>query len=56
MAPRIVQNACAFCGACVVECPVDAIVEKTDSIEIIAEKCVDCYVCIDVCPVEAIVK
>jgi NAD-dependent dihydropyrimidine dehydrogenase PreA subunit len=53
MAHKITED-CLVCGACVSECPCDAISEG-DGIYVIDEKCSDCGVCVDACPVEAIV-
>jgi len=53
MAYRI-DETCTACGACIDECPVEAI-RVGDPIYIInPEICTDCGACADVCPVEAI--
>ena len=44
---------CIDCGACVPECPVEAISEG-DIYVIDADTCTDCGTCVEVCPVEAI--
>ncbi|MDR1952966.1 MAG: 4Fe-4S binding protein [Clostridiales Family XIII bacterium] len=50
-----IQDSCIACGACVAECPVDAISEGTPY-AIDAEKCIDCGACAGACPVEAPVE
>ena len=48
-----ISEKCTSCGACQMECPVDAISEgKIYSIN--PETCIDCGACASVCPVEAI--
>lgn len=49
-----INDECTMCGACVSECPVDAISEGDDKYVIDAEKCTDCGACSEVCPMEAI--
>ena len=49
----VISEDCSACGACMAECPVDAISEG-DIYKIDAEACTDCGACADVCPVEAI--
>ena len=49
-----ISDACTNCGACVSECPTEAIIEKDGTHVIDAEKCVDCGVCQSACPVDAI--
>jgi NAD-dependent dihydropyrimidine dehydrogenase PreA subunit len=48
-----ISDTCLACGACIPECPADAIVEGTPY-TIDEGKCTDCGVCVDSCPVEAI--
>ena len=48
-----ISSECLSCGACVSECPVDAISEG-DSQYVIGEACIDCGVCESACPVDAI--
>ena len=48
-----ISDACIECGACVSECPVDAIAEGDGKYVIDAEKCIDCGSCADACPVDA---
>jgi NAD-dependent dihydropyrimidine dehydrogenase PreA subunit len=52
MAYKITED-CIACGACLPECPVDAISEG-DIYVIDADTCTDCGACADVCPTEAI--
>lgn len=54
MAYFINPDECTSCGACVDECPVEAISEGDDYYTIDAELCTDCGACVDVCPVECI--
>lgn len=53
MAYVIDKDLCTVCGACIDECPVDAISEG-DVYVIDGDECTDCAACVDVCPVEAI--
>jgi NAD-dependent dihydropyrimidine dehydrogenase PreA subunit len=53
MAYKINDN-CISCGACVGDCPVDAIAEGDHIYTIDPEKCIDCGACQPTCPVEAI--
>jgi ferredoxin len=48
-----ISDACVSCGACVGNCPVDAI-SAGDTIYEISDACVDCAACVDSCPVDAI--
>lgn len=54
MAYYINPDECTVCGACIDECPVEAISEGADFYTIDPELCTDCGACADVCPVEAI--
>ncbi|MDR3296039.1 MAG: 4Fe-4S binding protein [Clostridiales Family XIII bacterium] len=47
-----IKDSCIACGACVAECPVDAISEG-DIYKIDASKCIDCGACASACPVDA---
>lgn len=48
-----INDECIACGACVSECPVDAISEG-DKFSIDPDTCIDCGACVPVCPVVAI--
>ncbi len=48
-----ISDDCIACGACMDECPVDAISEG-DIYSIDPDTCTDCGACAEVCPVEAI--
>lgn len=48
-----ITDECIMCGACVDECPVEAIAEGDGKYEIDADKCIDCGSCNGVCPVGA---
>ena len=54
MAHIINPDECTACGACMDECPVEAISEGDDFYTIDPELCTDCGACVDVCPVECI--
>ncbi|MCP4400676.1 MAG: 4Fe-4S dicluster domain-containing protein [bacterium] len=49
-----INEECISCGACVSECPVEAITEGDDIYIIDAETCTDCGACVDVCPADSI--
>lgn len=49
-----ISEECISCGACVGECPVEAITEGSDRYEINADTCLDCGACADSCPTGAI--
>ena len=55
MAHKIIEEECLACGACVDECPNEAISESGDTYVIDAANCDDCGTCVDSCPNEAIV-
>ncbi|NOQ21222.1 MAG: 4Fe-4S dicluster domain-containing protein [Candidatus Aegiribacteria sp.] len=48
-----INDECIGCGACMPECPVDAISEG-DKYTIDPETCIDCGACVPACPVGAI--
>ena len=50
-----INDACVSCGACVSDCPVDAISEKDGKYLIDADTCTDCGACVGSCPTDAIV-
>ena len=45
---------CINCGACVDECPVEAISEGDGKHVINADECIDCGACAAACPTDAI--
>lgn len=50
----VISDDCTTCGACIDECPVEAISEGDAKYSIDPDACTDCGICADVCPVEAI--
>lgn len=50
-----ITDECLACGACVDECPNEAITEDDPIYVIDPEKCDDCATCVESCPSEAIV-
>jgi ferredoxin len=48
----IIDDSCIACGACLSECPIDAISDG-DIYTIDADKCIDCGACASACPVGA---
>ena len=50
---HVISDECIACGACLSECPEDAISEG-DIYVIDANLCTDCGTCVDTCPTEAI--
>ena len=51
---HVISDDCTMCGACVEECPVEAISEGDPKYVIDADTCTDCGACVEACPVEAI--
>ncbi len=49
----VINDSCIACGACVPECPTDAISEGDPIYVIDPDKCIDCGACADVCPTDA---
>lgn len=50
----VISDDCIQCGACIDECPQEAISEGDGKNVIDPDKCVDCGSCAAVCPVDAI--
>ena len=48
----VISDECIACGACVGECPTEAISEGSPYV-IDPAKCIDCGACASVCPVDA---
>jgi len=53
MPAKVDQEKCTGCGACIDECPSEAIEMDNDKAKV-TDACVDCGACVDACPVEAI--
>jgi ferredoxin len=53
MAYKIDADACISCGACMAECPVEAISEGDTAYLIDADTCIECGACAAACPVGA---
>lgn len=54
MSLNIDKSKCIGCGACVVECPVEAL-DLVDGIAVVdPEKCIECGKCVKVCPADAL--
>jgi len=53
MSHKIIDS-CVACGACISECPTEAISEG-DIYVIDADKCTDCAACVAACPSDAII-
>ncbi len=51
---HVISDECIACGACLSECPVEAITEGDDKYKISADTCTDCGACVEVCPTDAI--
>ncbi|MGB3907718.1 MAG: 4Fe-4S binding protein [Methanomethylovorans sp.] len=55
MVAIINANECVGCGACIDECPSEAISLNGDNIAVVdADECLDCGACVDVCPTSAV--
>lgn len=54
MAAKVDKEKCAGCGACVGECPVNAITIEEDKAKINESECIECGACVGACPCEAI--
>lgn len=51
---KIDPELCIQCGDCVDRCPMEAIAELDETMEVSADKCIGCGLCVSVCPEEAI--
>jgi NAD-dependent dihydropyrimidine dehydrogenase PreA subunit len=51
---RVDPELCVQCGDCVDRCPMDAISEGDDTMEVSADKCIGCGLCVSTCSEEAI--
>ena len=50
----IEKNLCISCGACVAECPQDAVVQDEKFYRIDLSLCNGCGLCVSVCPMDCI--
>jgi len=51
---KIDPELCIQCGDCVDRCPMGAITEVDETMEVSADKCIGCGLCISICPEKAI--
>ena len=51
-----ISSECISCGACMGDCPSDAISVGDTQYDINPELCIDCGVCVSACPVDAILE
>ncbi|SHJ31711.1 4Fe-4S dicluster domain-containing protein [Clostridium cavendishii DSM 21758] len=51
-----IEDVCLNCGACVPNCPAEAIYEANGICVIDEERCIDCNICLEVCPIAAPIK
>ncbi|WP_407354871.1 DUF362 domain-containing protein [Methanolobus sp. WCC5] len=54
MRPEIDTTRCVLCGACIMNCSVDAIERTNEHLKINREKCIMCYCCRELCPENAV--
>jgi len=55
--PKVDEETCVGCGACVSVCPADPVVfemEDDKSKVVHPEACIECGSCVEACPVDAI--
>ncbi|MDP8218611.1 MAG: 4Fe-4S binding protein [Candidatus Theseobacter exili] len=53
---RVIKEMCIGCGACIANCPAEAITWDGDVAFIDNNKCEKCGTCRQICPVDAISK
>ncbi|MBI5486741.1 MAG: 4Fe-4S binding protein [Deltaproteobacteria bacterium] len=53
---HVIGKDCDKCGFCILECPVEAIVDAGPVNRVVPEKCVECGACVPVCPLQVIVE
>ncbi len=53
---RIIEGLCINCGACVAECPCEAVIQNEKEYQITVSLCIGCGQCAEVCPVDCIEK
>jgi NAD-dependent dihydropyrimidine dehydrogenase PreA subunit len=51
---RIDPDLCSACGVCLERCPMDAIKEGRDFMEVNEARCIGCGLCVPTCPEEAV--
>ncbi|HAV43275.1 TPA: ferredoxin [bacterium] len=52
----VITDECVACGACLEECPSEAIEEGEEKYSINSENCTECGNCVEACPTGAIVE
>jgi len=53
---HVITEMCTVCGACIDECPIEAISEGEDVYIIDPDLCTDCGSCLENCQAEAIIN
>ncbi len=48
------KDKCSACGTCLERCPMDAVIEGEEFMEINTARCIGCGVCLSACPEEAL--
>jgi len=51
-----ITETCVTCGACLLECPEEAIFEGDETYQIDQDKCSQCGNCVEACPVDAVIE
>ena len=49
----VISDECINCGACIEDCPVEAITAGDEKPSIDPDTCIDCGACAENCPVDA---